>query len=364
MLRQNDIPGASKKFWRKDLNMQATMGCSDAILLAIAETAELAHWKDQQKMQGCLSNRELNRRAELIEQDLKIYQEELELEEARAVLASSAMAAPANSVFFGNAYANTTTGMSLINTVSSAPGTPSSTSGESMPSILNATPSGCGPITLPSDGTTDAAAAAATAAPSAPIPTSVNVTPLSSAFPVALPSPPAPFVSDESRRSSLSSSESMVRSNSPTEPSLPAGLSEGDIRRRATRIFLEGTFLYLQTVVNDSNPNVTEVVEGVRAVMESAYLLPPSDIDRSLVFPFFIAGCMAEAPEQREFFKARLGAHKTIGNCPSAIKLMEAVWQKRETISRIAAANGVPSPKSRVHWRDVMEEMGMKLLLV
>jgi hypothetical protein len=359
MLRQGDASGvAAKKFWRKDLNMQATMGCPDAVLLAIAETAELAHWRDQEKKQGSLSNRELNRRADLIEQDLKICKEELELEEARAVLASSAMASSANGAFFGNAYANTTTGMGIVNTAGSAPGTPSSTSGESDPSMLHVTPNGGAPITLPFEGMTDATSNMQQ------LQTSAAVTPLSARFSLALPSITLPAPTGESRRQSpASSSGSTARSSPSTDPALPAGLSEGDIRRRAAKIFLEGASLYLQTVVSDSNPNVPEVVQGVRAIMESAYLLPPSDIDKSLVFPFFMAGCMAESAEQREFFKARLSVHKSVGNCASAVRLMEAVWKRREDVSRIAAAKGL-TIKSKVHWRDVMEDLGMQLLLV
>lgn len=338
--------------------MQATMGCSDAVLLALAETAELAQWRDQEKKQGSLSNRELNRRADLIEQDLRACKEELELEEARAVLASSAMASGANGAFFGNAYANTTTGMGIINATTSAPGTPSSTSGESVPSMLHATPNESGPIPLPFDGMADTSVTVPL------VQTAVDVTPLSSRFSLPLSATPLPIALNESRRPSpASSSGSTARSGSATDPSLPAGLSEGDIRRRAARIFLEGALLYLQTVVSDSNPNVPEVVEGVRATMESAYLLPPSDIDKSLVFPFFIAGVYSESPEQREFFRARLGAHKSLGNCASAVRLMEAVWKRREDVSRISAAKGL-TIKPKVHWRDVMEDLGIKLLLV
>ncbi|KIM27565.1 hypothetical protein M408DRAFT_9264 [Serendipita vermifera MAFF 305830] len=154
MLRQNDEGVASQKFWRKDLNMQATMGCPDAVLLSIAEIADLAAWKDQEKKQGSLSYRELNLRADTIEQELRACKEELELEEARAVLASSSGVQNGTAPFFGNGFTNaatTTTAAAGANTgmSTSAPGTPSSTSGESVSSFVHKTPSGTGPISLP-----------------------------------------------------------------------------------------------------------------------------------------------------------------------------------------------------------------------
>lgn len=355
MLRQNDESVASQKFWRKDLNMQATMGCPDAVLLSIAEIADLAAWRDQEKKQGSLSYRELNLRADTIEQDLRSCKEELELEEARAVLASSSGVQSANGTYFGSAYANTTTGMSMPGVTTSAPGTPSSTSGESVSSFVHSTPNGTGPITLPASFS-DVGMSSSQAHGAVDSPTSD--------FFSAFPGVTAPAVSSASPRNSSSSSGSTTRIIPVSDPALPQGLSEAEIRRRVSIIFLEGTSLYLQSVVNDSNPNVTEVVEGVRATMEAAYLLPPSDVDKSLVFPFFIAGVMAESPEQREFFRARLSSHRAVGNCSEAVKLMEAVWEKREEANILAAAQGIAGIKHRVHWRDVMTELGMKLLFI
>ncbi|PVF99778.1 hypothetical protein CPB86DRAFT_277886 [Serendipita vermifera] len=355
LLRQDDGSRISPQtFWRKDLNMQSTMGCPDAVLLAIAETAELAHWKDQEKKQGSLSYRELNRRAELIEESLRMCKEELALEDARAVLANSVMPA---TPFFGNPYANMSVNTGLLNTATSAPGTPSSTSGESVVSIVHATPpNGSIPLQLPIDPSLDL--------PVQQLAQAIDLGPPSADF-LSTFSNIAPMNNNSPAMTTASSSKSSTARMSPfSEPVLPAGLSEGDIRRRAGKIFLEGASLYLHTIVSDSNPNVIEVVEGVRAVMESAYALPPSDVDKSLVFPFFIAGVMAESAEQREFFKARLIAHRSIGNCVEAVKLMEAVWKRREDVGRIAAAQGIPSPKQRVHWRDVMEDLGIKLLLI
>lgn len=346
--------------------MQATMGCPDAVLLALAETADLAHWKDQAKKSGSLSNRELNVRADVIEEDLRACREVCELEEARAVLASSAMGPVANAAYFGSAYANTTTGMCLAGFGNSAPGTPSSTSGESVLSVhQNVSPTCGATISLPgtnANANTTAMDASSTTATTptidpqliTPIPQDFSTFANQQSNPIVAPVPPP-------SRASTASSTHSNRSNPNTDPILPAGLTDADIRRRAGRIFLEGASLYLQTVVSDSNPNVPEIAEGVRATMEAAYLLPPSDVDKSLVFPFTLAGCLADNTEQRAFFKARLSAHRAIGNCSQAVRLMETVWQKRDDASSLLA-KGLKPP--RVQWKDVMDELGMNLLLV
>jgi len=54
-----------------DLRMESLFGCPDEALLTIAEVSTLAHWKMQEKHNGCLSVRELIRRGEDIEQQLR-----------------------------------------------------------------------------------------------------------------------------------------------------------------------------------------------------------------------------------------------------------------------------------------------------
>ncbi|KAG8816561.1 hypothetical protein FRC17_000281 [Serendipita sp. 399] len=114
--------------------------------------------------------------------------------------------------------------------------------------------------------------------------------------------------------------------------------------------------------------------------MEACRTLPASDVDRALMFPLFMGGVMAEKEEC---------VNKGIGNCGEAVKLMEAVWEKRDGLKRSAAVvaaavaaaasgaggasasvgtgavggGGSPVNKQRVHWRDVMEDRGVKLLL-
>lgn len=54
-----------------DLRMDKLTGCPDEAVLAIAETAALAHWKATEQRNGTLSVRELIRRGDEIERTLK-----------------------------------------------------------------------------------------------------------------------------------------------------------------------------------------------------------------------------------------------------------------------------------------------------
>lgn len=54
-----------------NLHMDALTGCPDGVMYALAETASLAHWKLQQQQTGSLSIRELLRRSDVIEHDLR-----------------------------------------------------------------------------------------------------------------------------------------------------------------------------------------------------------------------------------------------------------------------------------------------------
>jgi len=82
--------------------------------------------------------------------------------------------------------------------------------------------------------------------------------------------------------------------------------------------------------------------------------LPPSQYDRSLVFPISLAGIMTNDPVNREFLRNRLAIHDTtVGNVGEARMLMEAVWERRDKF-------GDPAPD----WIQVMREMNFNLLLV
>lgn len=60
---------------RSELHMECITGCPDDVILAIAEISTLADWKTQEQLRGSLSVRELVRRANGIEQQLRAYQD-------------------------------------------------------------------------------------------------------------------------------------------------------------------------------------------------------------------------------------------------------------------------------------------------
>ncbi|KAL6297861.1 fungal-specific transcription factor domain-containing protein [Sparassis latifolia] len=70
-----------------DLRMDALTGCPDEAVLAIAEISALAHWKAAEQRSGSLSMRELVRRGDLIEQQLRqlaVPRQYADVEEAAA----------------------------------------------------------------------------------------------------------------------------------------------------------------------------------------------------------------------------------------------------------------------------------------
>lgn len=54
-----------------EIRMDALTGCPEEVLLGIAEVSELSHWKAAEKRKGSLSNRDLIRRGDEIEQRLR-----------------------------------------------------------------------------------------------------------------------------------------------------------------------------------------------------------------------------------------------------------------------------------------------------
>jgi len=73
--------GHNNNFWTGshddsyELRMDSLTGCPDDVMLGIAEISALAHWKTQEQQNGCLSMRELIRRGDAIEQQLRTHTE-------------------------------------------------------------------------------------------------------------------------------------------------------------------------------------------------------------------------------------------------------------------------------------------------
>ncbi|KAF8525960.1 fungal-specific transcription factor domain-containing protein [Hysterangium stoloniferum] len=68
---QNSWPGSAHDAQVPNLHMVTLTGCPDPVMYAIAETALLSDWKRQHQQNGILSIKELVRRADSIENDLR-----------------------------------------------------------------------------------------------------------------------------------------------------------------------------------------------------------------------------------------------------------------------------------------------------
>jgi len=124
-------------------------------------------------------------------------------------------------------------------------------------------------------------------------------------------------------------------------------------RSLIARIFRETANLYLHTVLSNSTPGVPEISTSVETIVRFFSQLPPSDIDRALVFPICLAGCMTNDSTRRDFLKGRIrGLNESYGNLLQVRRLMEAVWQKRDVSGK------------EVDVRETIQEQGLKLLLI
>ncbi|EGN98765.1 hypothetical protein SERLA73DRAFT_181398 [Serpula lacrymans var. lacrymans S7.3] len=145
-------------------------------------------------------------------------------------------------------------------------------------------------------------------------------------------------------------------SHSPHEPTRGQAMAPfptEDARRSVAGLFREAAVLYLHTVLSDSNPGVPEIIESVNSIMNTMNQLHPSVVDRSLMFPLFLAGCMTDDRIKRETIKARLQTQdECFGNIHQIRRAMEVLWQQRD------------SHGGSVEWREMMSSPNFNLLLV
>jgi hypothetical protein len=144
-------------------------------------------------------------------------------------------------------------------------------------------------------------------------------------------------------------------SNVQNSPTGHAGtpLPADDTRRIVADIFREATILYLHTVLSDPNPGVPEIVNSIDVIVQLLNRLPVSNIDRCLVFPICLAGCLADDPMKREFLKSRLQSqHDGFGNTNQTLRVMQTAWQKRD------------NQGGKVEWQDLLHIQGRYLLLL
>ncbi|KAF8558189.1 hypothetical protein OG21DRAFT_1589091 [Imleria badia] len=126
-----------------------------------------------------------------------------------------------------------------------------------------------------------------------------------------------------------------------------------DTRQLVAKIYQETALLYLHTILSGPIPGVPEIIQSIDVIAQLVRQLPVSALDRTLVFPICMAGCLTDEPIKREIFKARLvGQQAQFGNVHQALMVMETAWQRRDT------RGGV------VEWRDLLHIQGRNLLLL
>jgi hypothetical protein len=147
-------------------------------------------------------------------------------------------------------------------------------------------------------------------------------------------------------------------------PDLPVGGDSGakgipglpsvvDTRQIVAKIYQEAAILYLHTVLSDPNPGVPEIIQSIDNITHLMRQLPMSALDRTLVFPICLAGCLTDDTLRREVFKARLvGQQSHFGNVHQVLTVVETAWQRRDT------------GRGTVDWRDLLHVQGRTLLLL
>lgn len=130
-------------------------------------------------------------------------------------------------------------------------------------------------------------------------------------------------------------------------------ISDRERRLLTSDVQLRAAYLYLSFVMHGYDPNVLENQMAMGAAMNALLKLPPSGVDRLLLFPILLLGCVADDPLQRHYLADRLRAQVApFGNLEEVLKLMHAIWARRDE-------TGQP-----VEWRAVMKDLGMELLLI
>lgn len=159
-----------------------------------------------------------------------------------------------------------------------------------------------------------------------------------------------------------------------------------DRRSKVAEVFRQAARVYLHSVIEGCDPQIPVIRQAVEAsiyalTVSTYYLvrsrgpltishffqaLQSSPLDRALIFPLTITGCLALTQAEVDFCHGRLASvgsdAESFGNCLQARQLIDAVWAKR-TLSGLTL-EGVPRISRGVSWRVVMRELGEDPLLL
>lgn len=99
-------------------------------------------------------------------------------------------------------------------------------------------------------------------------------------------------------------------------------------------LWLRATLVYLYTVIHGWQPEHPEIKMHVSIIICTICTVPRSSCLRGLVWPFFVAGCLAPVEEEEKLRVAsrRLGPLQVFGLIKEASDIMEKVWSRRDNI--------------------------------
>jgi hypothetical protein len=110
-------------------------------------------------------------------------------------------------------------------------------------------------------------------------------------------------------------------------------------------------------------PTVADVAAAVQDVIEALHRLdilhPNPDINRAMVFPITLGGCLCETGAQQNFFRKRFRQlspeASAFGNTRPALELMEEVWRRR----------AIGDQTEKICWRQIMmQKWNGEILLI
>jgi hypothetical protein len=101
-----------------------------------------------------------------------------------------------------------------------------------------------------------------------------------------------------------------------------------------TRVWAHAALLYLSIVVSGWQPGSVGIRENVVRILALLEQMPKSELLRAMVWPFCIAGCLAEHEEECRFraLTDALVPHRLFGAARKALEIMENTWKCREEL--------------------------------
>ena len=163
--------------------------------------------------------------------------------------------------------------------------------------------------------------------------------------------------------------------------------SNGAIRpkqlaRNMTALFRIAARVYLCSLVPDFNRYQQSMINLISRFAELMQYIPsgPDGFDRSLVWPLLICGSYSIPTSAfRRVLNERvnnLGEQAEFGSFGKMVHVLREVWRRSDEINMNSSATCTPTPTSattpveatmkcqNVHWRDVMQQNGMDVLLI